>query len=82
MTQSFTDSFTPAAGGQKIVWQQDDGVFGIALMQHPKRKHGSFSVQYGRQLDHDLTYAEACAKLGQAIMHAAACDDKLDNERD
>lgn len=39
-----------------------------------------FAVQYGRQLDYDLDYAEAVTKLGQAMMHALACEGRLDND--
>ena len=37
-----------------------------------------FYVEYGLQRDRG-TYAEAASLLGQAIMHAAACDGKLVN---
>jgi hypothetical protein len=39
----------------------------------------NFAVRYGRQVDAGLSYAQACAKLGQALMHQAACDGLLDN---
>lgn len=38
-----------------------------------------FTVQYGKQIESDLNYAQAAAKLGQAIMHALTCQGKLDN---
>jgi hypothetical protein len=38
-----------------------------------------FTVEYGKQIDAGLTYGEAAAKYGQAIMHALACEGKLDN---
>lgn len=50
--------------------------FPIKLHQQGKDK---FSVLYGVQLDHDLSYGEAAAKLGQALMHALACEGNLDN---
>lgn len=37
-----------------------------------------FRVSYGFQVDDCLTYEQAAAKLGQAIMHRAACDGMLD----
>jgi hypothetical protein len=40
----------------------------------------SFRVTYGFQVDDHLTYEQAAAKLGQAIMHRAACDGMLDAE--
>ena len=36
-----------------------------------------FSVRYGAQVDEGLTYADACAKLGEAIMHDATCEGKI-----
>ena len=38
-----------------------------------------FTVIYGKQIDRGLTYTGAAAKLGQAIMHALACEGRLDN---
>jgi hypothetical protein len=38
-----------------------------------------FAVTYGKQVDSDLTYAQACTKLGQALMHWLSCADKVDN---
>ena len=32
-----------------------------------------------KQIKNNLTYAEAAAELGACIMHAAACEGKLDN---
>ena len=39
-----------------------------------------FKITYGAQIDTTRSYSEAAALLGQAIMHAAACDGLLDNE--
>ncbi len=49
----------------------------IVLYQHGA---DDFTVRYGLQLDAHLSYGRAAAKLGQAIMHALACEDKLNNE--
>lgn len=38
-----------------------------------------FAVHYGKQVDRDLSYSDACSKLGQAILHHLACIDELDN---
>lgn len=54
----------------------------ITLRQRKRRKKNSFEVQYGFVINTDLTYEQAAAKLGQCIMHALACENKLDNERD
>lgn len=38
-----------------------------------------FVVTYGKQVKSGLTYAQAASELGADIMHALACDGKLDN---
>lgn len=48
----------------------------VTLQQRGK---DNFAVRYGMQVDSELTYAAAAAKLGQAIMHELACDGNLDN---
>ena len=40
----------------------------------------NFAVIYGVQVDNELTYSQAARKLGQAIMHNAACDYQLVND--
>lgn len=45
-----------------------------------QRANRLFRVTYGKQVDDHLTYSDAAAKLGQAIMHAAACEGRLDND--
>lgn len=39
----------------------------------------SFTVTYGLRIKKHLTYTDAASELGSCIMHAAACDGKLDN---
>jgi len=39
----------------------------------------SFTVTYGLQVKDHLTYSQAAKELGSCIMHALACDSKLDN---
>lgn len=39
----------------------------------------NFTVVYGKQVEKGLTYTRAASELGNAIMHALACDDRLDN---
>lgn len=41
---------------------------------------GAFRVTYGMQVRTGLTYTQASKELGKSIMHALACDGKLDNE--
>ncbi len=50
--------------------------FGIRLFQTGKNK---FTVEYGKQVDSGLSYSQAAMELGRSIMHALACDSKLDN---
>jgi hypothetical protein len=38
-----------------------------------------FRVVYGKQVDQHLSYGRAASQLGLDIMHALACDGKLDN---
>ena len=74
MAQYFVDSMTydkPEAR-HKLCWQS-----GLVTLQ--QRGKDNFAVRYGRQVDAGLTYAEACAKLGQAVMHECACNGELDN---
>ena len=58
----------------KLCWSSDEWT--VKLYQ---RGVDRFTVQYGLQTDQELSYGEACAKLGQAILHALACDGELDN---
>lgn len=50
--------------------------FDVSLYQHGLDK---FSVVYGKQIKENLSYSDAALELGASIMHALACDDKLDN---
>lgn len=38
-----------------------------------------FTVIYGKQTRKGMTYTQAAQELGACIMHALACDGKLDN---
>ena len=38
-----------------------------------------FTVKYFKQIKERLTYSQAALELGACIMHALACDGKLDN---
>lgn len=38
-----------------------------------------FTVTYGKQVKSGLTYNDAACELGDCIMHALACNGKLDN---
>jgi hypothetical protein len=60
----------------KTCWKSDGLPFGVTLQQ---RGRDSFRVVYGKQIKDGLTYAQAAGELGAAIMHALACDERLDN---
>lgn len=50
----------------------------ITLAQH-ESKGKLFQVTYGLHVDDNLTYADACKMLGEAILHDLCCDGKADN---
>ena len=60
----------------KIVWQTNIAGFDIILAQ---KNRDSFMLQYGKEVALDMPYAEAAYRVGSAIMHASACEGKLDN---
>jgi hypothetical protein len=51
---------------------------GIDITLRSTKSARLFCVQYGKQADYDLPYGRACAKLGEAIMHALQCEGRLD----
>ncbi len=55
----------------------------IIVQQWPVRliQNGvdSFTVTYGKQTKSKLNYAQAALEYGACIMHALACEGKLDN---
>jgi len=59
-----------------LCWKYDDLAFPIELWQTGK---SLFQVIYGQQVSNHLDYGDASAELGESIMHALACDGKLDN---
>jgi hypothetical protein len=61
---------------RKLCFETLIGGFPIQLRQTGVDK---FEVQYYLQIEKNLNYERAAAKLGQAIMHAAACAGNLDN---
>ena len=48
----------------------------ITVKQNSNKK---FSVMYGLDTEKDLSYSEACEKLGAALLHSLACDGQIDN---
>jgi hypothetical protein len=61
----------------------DEFYDGVIRLEQYGKDHATgmdcFRVTYGRQIDDDLTYGEACAKLGQALLHYLSCEGKVDN---
>lgn len=51
--------------------------FKISLSQHKTTKR--FKVEYGEQVQSNLSYSDAAKELGYHIMHALACESNLDN---
>lgn len=68
-----TNPPTPAG---TICWEVSSLPFVIRLLQTGRDR---FTVQYGLQLDEKVPYAAAATALGEAIMHALACEAKIDN---
>lgn len=50
------------------------GSFPIHLYKYGAR----YAVQYGQQLDWDLSYEDASARLGEALLHRATLDGLMD----
>lgn len=61
----------------KTVYKASVAGFPIEMVQLANRR---FRVIYGKQIRTGLDYAQAAAELGSCIMHALACEGKLDNE--
>lgn len=53
----------------------NDMAFPIKLEQYEGKEE--FVVSYGLQVDANLSYKEATEKLGEAILHALCCEDKI-----
>jgi hypothetical protein len=60
----------------KVCYQVTIAGYEITLSQKGK---DNFAVQYGKLYTGFLPYHEAALELGACIMHALACDSKLDN---
>lgn len=53
-----------------------DLAFPVTVKQDSRRR---FSVIYGLQEKHGLSYSAAAKEFGLCVFHALACDGKLDN---
>lgn len=65
---------------KKPIYTQNINGFPIKLYEFKNRSKYRFSVQYGQQVDNELNYNEAAEKLGEAILHALACESLISNE--
>jgi hypothetical protein len=52
----------------------------LITLQQYESKPFLFKCTYGLEVKDKLTYGEACAKLGQAILHHLACEGLVNNE--
>lgn len=57
-------------------------IYEITDIEYPiilyKTGEDKYTVQYGAQIDKDLSYTEAAENIGFAIFHALQCEGKLD----
>ena len=60
----------------KLCDSRNDLAFPITLIQTGKNQ---FSVIYGEQEKHKLSYSDAAHEYGSCILHALTCDGKIDN---
>lgn len=60
----------------KTCYEIKDLAYPIVLKQ---RGRDNFTLVYGKQIRAHLSYAEAGCELGLAVMHALACESKIDN---
>lgn len=51
----------------------------LKIEQQTNRK-ALFRVTYGLQVNDELTYEEACNKVGEAILHALCCNGQATND--
>lgn len=79
--QTMLESYDPVKNKGVLCFEYLLGSIRLYQMLGPRKTH-SFSVQYGKQLDHDLTYAEACKKIGEALLHHLSNEGLVDNQRD
>lgn len=50
--------------------------FGVKVEQLANRL---FRVTYGKQEQHELTYAQAAHEFGECVFHALSCANRLEN---
>lgn len=50
----------------------------VELWELKARGQYPFSVVYGLELSHGLTYAKARERLGECLLHSLQCEGKLD----
>lgn len=60
----------------RICDRRVDLAFPVSLVQTGVDR---FTVTYGQQIKRGLNYGQAAAEYGACVMHALACEGKLDN---
>lgn len=68
------EPFADRRGPYVRAWSKTIGRYVLAL---DVRGADDFSVCYGLQVKHGLSYSEAATELGACLMHALACEGKL-----
>lgn len=66
----------------ELCWETQLAGFTIRLEQKRNRRSVAFRVTYGKQVKDYLDYADAAKELGACMMHALACEGKVDNRKD
>ncbi len=59
-----------------IIFETNDTGYFVIVCQAADR---TFSVQYGKQLRTNLSYAEAAQELGSCIFRGLACEGKIED---
>lgn len=73
------------SGGKALMPKTQDPVFKLDLafpITLTQQSPNQFTVQYGRQVRDELTYEQAAVELGYSILHALACDARINNSED
>jgi hypothetical protein len=59
------------------IWSCGNIAFPLELSRTGR---GRYTVQYGKQEKRNLDYLQAASELGVCLMHALACDGKVDSD--
>ncbi len=59
------------------IWRCGNIAFPLELSRTGRNR---YTVQYGKQVKAGLDYLQAASELGVCLMHALACEGKVDSE--